>query len=162
MSPSEMSDFSSWDSELDGPDSCDSDFDPSDAEEPLTRFYGEPRYRNRYYEDEEDEFARDPWNAVCVLGLRVFSQDTEVTIEVHNGEGERKKNDGDDRSSIVGAPKKERELDVDDSAADATSPLRTRGTLESALQQRGVVAQRAVLIGSAPAGKELDRQGTLS
>jgi len=148
-----MSDYSSWDSELDGPDSCDSDFEPSDDE--LPRFIESSRYRGRY-EEEEDEFERDPWNAVCVLGLRVYSKDTDVTIEVQNGEGDRKKSDCDDRSSIISVPRKEKELDVDDSAADATSPLRTRGNLDSAL------AQKVQQIGDAPAGQERHRQGTMS
>jgi hypothetical protein len=151
-----MTDYSSWDSELDGPDSCDSDLDPSDEDEPA-HLYEQPRYRGRYvYEEEETEFERDPWNAVCVLGLRVFSQDTDVTIEVQNGEGDRKKSDSDDRSSIISVRRKEKELDVDDSAADATSPLRTRGNIDS------VLAQKVPIVGSAPAGKEVDRQGTMS
>ena len=33
-------------------------------------------------EDENDEFANDPWNAVCVVGLRVFSKDKGVTVSV--------------------------------------------------------------------------------
>jgi hypothetical protein len=113
------------------------------------------RYR---HEEEEDEFERDPWNAVCVLGLRLFSKDTDVTIEVINGEEERRKrHDGDD-GSVIGniGTTKEKELDVDDSAADATSPLRTRGNLDSAL------AERVKHMGNAPAGHELDRSGTLS
>jgi hypothetical protein len=153
-----MSEYSSWDSELDGPDSDDSGLDDSDEELPRlfeTRSHGN---RYRYYEDEEDEFERDPWNAVCVLGLRVFSKDTDVTIEVLNGDREHKRSgDGDDASvisTITG--RKEKELDVDDSAADATSPLRTRGNLDSAL------AERVKHVGNAPAGHELDRSGTLS
>lgn len=152
-SPSELSDDSTWYSDLDGPDSCESDFD---SEDELPRLFSK-RHQHRY-EEEEDEFEADPWNAVCVLGLRVFSKDTDVTIAVHNGEGYRKKSgDGDDGSVISGVTsRKVRELDVDDSAADATSPLRTRGNLESAL------AERVMHVGSAPAGKERDRSGTLS
>ena len=33
--------------------------------------------------DEEDaEFANDPWNAVCVVGLRVYSKDLQACVEV--------------------------------------------------------------------------------
>lgn len=33
--------------------------------------------------DEEDaEFANDPWNAVCVVGLRVYSKDPQACVEV--------------------------------------------------------------------------------
>jgi hypothetical protein len=152
-----MTDDDTWDSDLDGPDSCDSDLCSDDE-----GFYHHHHHHHRphfQYEEEEDEFERDPWNAVCVLGLRVYSKDTEVTIEVHNGEGERKRSDNDDGSSVISATptvRKETVLDVDDSAADATSPLRTRGNLDSALKEK------VLLIGSAPAGKERDRQGTLS
>jgi hypothetical protein len=153
-SPLELSDDSSWDSELDGPDSDDSDFDNSDDDSP--RFFEQRSHRYRHEED-EDEFERDPWNAVCVVGLRVFSKDTDVTIEVRNGEGERKKSEGDEGSVISsGTTRKQKELDVDDSAADATSPLRTRGNLDSAL------ADQVKHMGGAPAGQERNRSGTLS
>ncbi|KAF2741854.1 cysteine proteinase [Sporormia fimetaria CBS 119925] len=156
-SASEISDLSSWDSELDGPDSADSGLEDSDEEIPRFLEQRSRAHRQRH-DDEEDEFERDPWNAVCVLGLRVFSKDTDVTIEVINGEGERKSSgEGDDASVIGGiAGRTEKELDVDDSAADATSPLRTRGNLDSAL------AERMKHVGSAPAGREQHRSGTLS
>ncbi|KAL1801521.1 hypothetical protein ACET3X_001863 [Alternaria dauci] len=174
-SPDDMSDDSSWDSEIDGPCSLDSDL--SDDEDNIPRIFSErqPRYvwyngaRYPYIED-EDEFERDPWNAVCVVGLRVFSKDnTDVTIEVHNGEGDsRKKSDGDDASvtTMGTVRRKEKELDVDDSAADATSPMRTRNTgLDDELSARLSRAEEAELVshvGTAPAGMERSRQGTLS
>lgn len=161
FSPGEISDDSSWDSELDGPDS-DTDLDNSDEDIPFIDQRHVHNHRHRY-EEEEDEFERDPWNAVCVLGLRVFSKDTDVTIEVRNGE-ERKKNADDDDASVISGltARMGKELDVDDSAADATSPLRTRGNLDSALQDRAVVEQMVRHMGSAPAGLERDRSGTLS
>ncbi|KAF2870062.1 hypothetical protein BDV95DRAFT_574981 [Massariosphaeria phaeospora] len=148
---------SSWDSELDGPDSYDSGLEDSDDDAPHFYEHHSRTYRV-HYDEEEDEFERDPWNAICVVGLRVFSKDTDVTIEVQNGDGGRKTAvDGDDGSTISsGITRKETVLDVDDSAADATSPLRTRGNLDSAL------VEKVKLVGSAPAGKERDRQGTLS
>ncbi|KAI9718699.1 MAG: hypothetical protein M1812_003873 [Candelaria pacifica] len=30
----------------------------------------------------DEEFESDPWNAVCVVGLRVYSKDTEVSVEI--------------------------------------------------------------------------------
>ncbi len=34
-------------------------------------------------DDEENaEFADDPWNAVCVVGLRVYSKDSELSVEI--------------------------------------------------------------------------------
>lgn len=153
-SPSEFSDYSSWDTELDGPDSEGGDIEESDDE--LPRFLERSNSHRYRYEEEEDEFERDPWNAVCVLGLRVFSKDTDVTIEVHNGDGVRKRSSyGDDASVTSGAmTRQEKELDVDDSAADATSPLRTRGNLDSAL------AERVRKTGNAPAPQEKDHSGT--
>ncbi|KAM3074584.1 hypothetical protein ACMFMG_008013 [Clarireedia jacksonii] len=93
-------------------------------------------------EEEEDEFEKDPWNAVVVVGLRVYSKESAVTVAVKRGKkwedcckGKKKKKgkngevdsesdadgddeDGDDEKESameVG----EKKLDVDDSAADA-------------------------------------------
>lgn len=33
-------------------------------------------------DDDNEEFANDPWNAVCVVGLRVFSKDKNVSVVV--------------------------------------------------------------------------------
>ncbi|KAF9697701.1 hypothetical protein EKO04_004426 [Ascochyta lentis] len=105
---------SSWDSDL--AESLDSE--ASDVEDPRLI---------------EDEFERDPWNAVCVIGLRVFSKDADVSIEVQN----EKKRDGDAESvaSVSTIRRRQKELDVDDSAADATSPMRTRSNIEEALAE---------------------------
>jgi hypothetical protein len=171
--PDDISDASSWDSDIDGPCSLDSGLS-SDDEENIPRMLSDrqPRYvwynGQRYpYVEDEDEFEADPWNAVCVVGLRLYSKDnTDVTIEVHNGEGEPKKKPDDDDASVAStgaARRKEKELDVDDSAADATSPLRTRGTgLDDALQSREQKAAALKRVGTAPAGMERSRQGTLS
>jgi hypothetical protein len=167
----DYSDDSSWDSEIDGP--CSFESDDSSDEDDAHRFHSE-RQHTRYvwyngarypYVEDEDEFERDPWNAVAVVGLRVFSKDnTDVTIEVVNGEIERKK-EGDDASvaSISTVRRKHKELDVDDSAADATSPLRTRTTgLDDELRSRAQEEEAVSKVGSAPAGAERNRQGTLS
>lgn len=37
-------------------------------------------------EDEKDYYADDPWNALLVLGLRVYSQSSAVTIKVRDGD----------------------------------------------------------------------------
>ena len=52
---------------------------------------------NEEEEEEEDEGFIDPWNAVCVLGLRVYSQvkDADVTLQVI-----RPKNDEDKETSL--------------------------------------------------------------
>jgi hypothetical protein len=168
----DMSDYSSWDSEIDGPCSLDSGL--SDDEDNIPCMFSERQPRNVWYNstrypciEDEDEFESDPWNAVCVVGLRVFSKDnTDVTIEVHNGEGDRKKKgDGDDASvaSMGTVRRKEKELDVDDSAADATSPMRTRSTgLDDELKSRAKEEELVSHVGTAPAVMERSRQGTLS
>ncbi|KAH6074574.1 hypothetical protein HBI65_237710 [Parastagonospora nodorum] len=172
-SPDPYSDDSSWDSEFDGPCSLDSDM--SSDEDEARRFQAE-RQRPQYvwyngarypYVEDEDEFERDPWNAVAVVGLRVFSKDNaDVTIEVVNSETERsQKKEGDDCSvmSMSTVRRKHKELDVDDSAADATSPMRTRTTgLEDELKTRAEEAEAVSHVGTAPAGSERNRQGTLS
>jgi hypothetical protein len=37
-------------------------------------------------EDEKDYYADDPWNALLVLGLRVYSQSSAVTIKIREGD----------------------------------------------------------------------------
>lgn len=55
--------------------------------------------------DDDMDFEHDPWNAVCVVGLRVYSKDPALSVEIV-----RPKRDGD-----AEAP-----LDLDDPAAGAT------------------------------------------
>lgn len=58
--------------------------------------------------DEEDEFERDPWNAVCIVGLRVYCKDSNVEVKVVRP---RDWEDGEGK------------LDIDDSAADSTGTV---------------------------------------
>jgi hypothetical protein len=170
-SPGDYSEDSSWDSDVDGPCSLDTDMSSDEDDD---RHFRSDRHHTRYvwyngarypYVEDEDEFERDPWNAVAVVGLRVFSKDnTDVTIEVVNSETERKK-EGDDASiiSISTVRRKHKELDVDDSAADATSPMRRKTAgLDGELNAREKEAELVSQVGSAPAGAERSRQGTLS
>ncbi|PNP42229.1 hypothetical protein TGAMA5MH_05911 [Trichoderma gamsii] len=82
------------------------------------------------FEDELDEFEKDPWNAVVVVGLRVYHKADE---EDKNKEIIKLKvvrpspyTDSDDESTAAEEAKKEEQdskskgLDVDDSAKDAT------------------------------------------
>jgi len=173
-SPDPYSDESSWDSDIDGPCSLDSGMSSDDddahlshAERHHTRYVWYNGARYPYVED-EDEFERDPWNAVAVVGLRVFSRDGgDVTIEVVNGGEKRSRDDGDGGSVASGGMvrRKHKELDVDDSAADATSPMRARtGGLEGELaaKTRAELEEAVTRVGAEPAGQERDRQGTLS
>lgn len=109
LSLSDISDDElSWDSELDGPD------DFSDSE----MLAGGPNGRSA----EEDDADRDPWNAVCVVGLRVYSKDQEVEIEVVRGDDVSEFDSQQDPSSpIIGR----KMLDVDDAAKDAVEAART-------------------------------------
>ncbi|KAI9882037.1 MAG: hypothetical protein M1823_006226 [Watsoniomyces obsoletus] len=63
-----------------------------------------------------DEFARSPWNAVCVVGLRVYSKDQGVSIEVVRP-----------RETDT-----ETALDPDDTAADAARDGRDLNAVEKA------------------------------
>jgi hypothetical protein len=164
-----MSDDSSWDSDL--VDSVDSDASDNEIDSPRHISQDQVRYyihngRTYYTIEDEDEFERDPWNAVCVIGLRVFSQDADVSIEVQHGEPAKKRDyDCESVASVSTIRKRHTELDVDDSAADATSPMRTRINIDEALcgtDKRAAEAELVSHIGTAPAGNELSRQGTLS
>ncbi|MCJ1474171.1 hypothetical protein MMC13_002829 [Lambiella insularis] len=57
-------------------------------------------------EDENARFAHDPWNAVCVVGLRVFSKDKGISVAVlrpkAGEEEEEKPLDVDDPSKAFG------------------------------------------------------------
>ncbi|TVY22911.1 hypothetical protein LHYA1_G008123 [Lachnellula hyalina] len=66
--------------------------------------------------DDEDEFERDPWNAIAVVGLRVYSKDSGVSVKVIRPR---------DWEHVEG--KGEAKLDVDDSAADATKDIELKG-----------------------------------
>lgn len=60
--------------------------------------------------DDEDEFERDPWNAIAVVGLRVYSKESGVSVKVVRP----RMSEEEDKDE-----KAEGKLDVDDSAADA-------------------------------------------
>ncbi|KIN05743.1 hypothetical protein OIDMADRAFT_38228 [Oidiodendron maius Zn] len=68
-------------------------------------------------DEEEDEFEKDPWNAVAVVGLRVYSKGSPVSIRVIRP----KFWEGLDKESIAKTEKVENKLDVDDSAVDAAT-----------------------------------------
>jgi hypothetical protein len=108
-----------WDSELDGPDT-DVEDDPI--------IPGQLNHRHhttvpnaeceacgrRDAPEDDDEFQKDPWNAVCVVGLRVYSEGQQVDIEVVRGGGlEQTEADG------------QKQLDVDDVSKDAADASRT-------------------------------------
>jgi hypothetical protein len=101
----------SWDDELD----CPSDSEPENVAPDVRDcmvFSGSTRDTPQR-PDESDEFGKDPWNAVCVVGLRVFSKDAELKIEVVKDDGRESEGDGEE-----GAKDWQRGLDVDDANKD--------------------------------------------
>ena len=123
----------SWNSDIDAPSgspsetNSDSDSD-TDTDEPAP---------SPTKDQMADDPANDPWNAVCVFGLRVYSKGSQAEIEVV-----RKQDGGDSVES--------KKLDVDDQAADATKKL-----------QKGSAREEAQLetVGTAPAWDGESKQG---
>ncbi|TVY57331.1 hypothetical protein LCER1_G001781 [Lachnellula cervina] len=75
--------------------------------------------------DDEDEFEKDPWNAIAVVGLRVYSKDSGVSVKVIRPR---------DWEHVEG--KGEAKLDVDDSAADATKDLELESEKQESKKER--------------------------
>jgi len=62
----------------------------------------------------------DPWNAVCVVGLRVYSKDTSVSISVDRSISQNREAMEKDPDTAVPWHDYQRWLDVDDSNKDAS------------------------------------------
>lgn len=121
-----------WSSDVDVPfDSSSNSDSDSDTEEPA------PAPTEPASEQPADDVANDPWNAVCVFGLRVYSKGSQAEIEVV-----KKLNDDDSAGS--------KKLDVDDQAADATKKLQKGSAKEE---------QQLENVGTAPAWAEESKQG---
>ncbi|KAM0124851.1 hypothetical protein ACHAP3_010094 [Botrytis cinerea] len=99
-------------------------------------------------EEEEDEFEKDPWNAVLVLGLRVYSKESTVTVQVKRErkweEPQKKKKNRDIMGEEISSDEEEEEnpmeigekkLDVDDSAADAADQA-VEGAVDSPIVEK--------------------------
>ena len=124
----------SWSSDIDVPSDSSSETDSdSDTDEPVWP----PIDPSRSSDQPADEFANDPWNAVCVFGLRVYSKGSQAEIEVV-----RKP---DDEESV-----ESKKLDVDDQAADATKKLQKGSPTEE---------QQLETVNTAPAWDEESKQG---
>lgn len=123
----------SWSSDIDVPSDSSSETDSnSDIDEPPPT-----TDLSQSSEKPADDFANDPWNAVCVFGLRVYSKGSEVEIEVIGKQD-------------VGETIESKKLDVDDQAADATKKLQKGGPREE---------QELETVGTAPAWDEESKQG---
>ena len=82
-------------------------------------------------DDEEDEFQRDPWNAIAVVGLRVYAKGGGVSVKLVRplpdaGTTQEKKEE-----------KSESKLDVDDSAVDATKGVEVASSSDGETPQGG-------------------------
>lgn len=84
-SPDHHRDYTDYDSDSSFNSSIDSllDFPSSPSIAPADSTVAEIFADDDESTDEEDvEFANDPWNAVCVIGLRVYSKDPQACVEV--------------------------------------------------------------------------------
>ena len=124
----------SWSSEIDVPSDSSSETDSdSDADEPAPL----PTDPSQSSDKPADDFANDPWNAVCVFGLRVYSKGSQAEIEIV-------------REQDDGASAESKKLDMDDQAADATKKLQKGSPREE---------QQLETVGTAPAWDEESKQG---
>lgn len=125
----------SWNSDIDAPSDSSSETG-SDSDSDSDTNVDEPGPSSTRDQSTDDP-ANDPWNAVCVFGLRLYSKGSQAKIEVV-----RKQDSGDSNES--------KKLDVDDQAADATKKL-----------QKGSAREEKQLetVGTAPAWDEESKQG---
>lgn len=102
----------SWSSDIDAPSDTDSEFDsePEVFEEVVTYCKKCNIKVPEPIKEKVAQLEKNPWNAVCVIGLRVYSKEAQAEVEVI------RKEDGPDCS-------KTEMLDMDDRAADATKEL---------------------------------------
>lgn len=85
-------------------------------------FGPEDEYQRLSYDPPDDDDIVDPWNAVCVVGLRVYSKDPDLRIKVVlPGQGKKPGLDIDDKQAGVpvevppaGSKRKSPELPVDE------------------------------------------------
>lgn len=123
----------SWDDELDGPEDSDDEDQNSRELNQFRTSSGRNTFSKQQQQQDEDNdpSQEDPWNAVCVVGLRVFSKDTDLKIEVARQSGNAERDVRED----VGRQDHQRSLDVDDANKDPSrepvspiSPVRSGGS----------------------------------
>ncbi|KAH8671960.1 hypothetical protein BGZ60DRAFT_375003 [Tricladium varicosporioides] len=95
-----------------------SDDDPTLKPRPQHTSSGNPNVPSKpktSYSDDEDE--ADPWNAICVVGLRVYSKDEGLEVKIYEGEEE-------DLVNVEPLPKDDEALDADvEDERDEKEPL---------------------------------------
>lgn len=134
LSLSDISDDDmSWDSEIDGPEDSESDLEDGTGHRPRDGYGSGPSFfgmgmdgGDNHSDKSGDEDESDPWNAVCVVGLRVFCEDKDreagVKIEVL-----RPGDKGYEPESNRGGGMRalgQRRLDIDDAAESAARGVR--------------------------------------
>lgn len=77
-------------------------------------------------EDEKDYYADDPWNALLVLGLRVYSQSSAVTIKVREG---NETDDGEPTSEEALSKAQLRGLDTSTNQDNTNQPSASSGAV---------------------------------
>ncbi|MDI1487082.1 MAG: hypothetical protein OHK93_006345 [Ramalina farinacea] len=99
----------SWSSDIDAPSDTDSEVDsePEVTEEVVTYCKKCNTKVSEPIKEKVAQLEKNPWNAVCVIGLRVYSKEAQAEVDVI-----RKENDADSGKTEM--------LDMDDQAADAT------------------------------------------
>ena len=102
----------SWSSDVDAPSDTDSEVDsePEVTEEVVTYCKKCNTKVPEPINEKVAQLAKNPWNAVCVIGLRVYSKEAQAEVDVISKEGDT------DYS-------KTEMLDMDNQAADATKEL---------------------------------------
>jgi hypothetical protein len=145
LSLSDISDDDlSWDSELDAPSDTDSEAEAESATGGGGRHGDVQVHELSSDNDEDDEFMRDPWNAVCVVGLRAYAKKQEARIDVVRAVGGGRYGDGgQDGGEGEMSPTRmaQTSLDVDDAATDAVRNVRSPVGSPVRARARGVVGQ---------------------
>jgi len=86
---------------------------------------------SKYRDDTEDENEPDPWNAICVVGLRVYSKDEDLELRIvmeggeleEGGMGEKGGLDLDNAQSNAGGARREKRDDDGDGAYEGDSEV---------------------------------------
>ncbi|KAK1676245.1 calpain family cysteine protease [Colletotrichum godetiae] len=100
---------------------------------------GPPKRHDERYESEEEDMP-DPWNAICILGVRVYSmdEDLEVRVVMEGGEllegGMGKKGEADiDNAQVNAGGERER---IESDSAEAAKPDVDASTTEKTEEAR--------------------------
>lgn len=139
LSLSDISDDDlSWDSELDDPEHSDEEEGLDQNTREYSMFSTSRGGSNKQKPEDDTENQDDPWNAVCVVGLRVYSKDTDLKIEVVRQTDEGR-DEHEERQDY------QRGLDVDDANKDPSrepvSPISpARGTGGESHADRSLLA----------------------